>query len=88
MSGSTSDMAIYAQIQVIKDTSYWNRPTMAAGYEALSGIGKEAYVVPEAGGWSAGALTDTAVVIVAVNGGTSDRAAAVAFLRTVLERLK
>jgi len=87
-SGSTDAAAVYAQIQVINDTSYWSKPTLAKGYEALSGISKEAFVVPELGGWSAGAVTDTAVVSVAVNGGTADRDAAVKLLRLFIERLR
>jgi hypothetical protein len=87
-SGSTDATAIYAQIQVIKDTNYWNKPTLGQGYEAVSGIGKEAYVLPEAGGWAAGALTDNAVLGVAVNGGTANRDTAVKLLRTLLERSK
>ena len=87
-SGSTDADAVYAQIQVIKDTSYWSKPTLAKGYEALSGVGKEAFVAPELGGWSASALTETAGVSVAINGGKADRDAAVRLLRLLLERLK
>ncbi|MBA3753871.1 MAG: DUF3558 family protein [Nitrospira sp.] len=87
-SGSTDADAVYAQIQVVNDTRYWSKPTLAKGYEALSGISKEDFVVPELDGWSASAVTDTAVVSVAVNGGTADREAAVRLLRRLLERLR
>ena len=84
--GSSDTDATYAQIQVIEDTSYWSKPSLAEGYKALSGIGKEAFVVPEMGGWSAQALTDTAVNAVAVNGGTATSDTAVKLLRLLLER--
>jgi hypothetical protein len=86
--GSSDADAIYAQIQVIEDTNYWSKPSLAEGYKALSGIGKEAFVVPEMGGWSAHALTDTAVFAVAVNGGTANSDTAIKLLRLLLERRK
>ncbi len=84
--GSADDSA-YAQVQVISDTTYWEKPTLAKGYEQLDGIGKEAFVVPEMGGWRAGALTDASVIMVSVSGGTSNRDTAIRLLRTSLERL-
>jgi hypothetical protein len=84
--GSADDSA-YAQIQVLRDTSYWEKPSLAKDYETLDGIGREAFVVPEMGGWRAGALTDAAVIMVSVNGGTVNRDTAVQFLRSGLERL-
>lgn len=86
--GSSDADAIYAQIQVIEDTNYWSKPSLAEGYKALSGIGKEAFVVPEMGGWSAHALTDNAVLAVAVTGGSATSDTAVKLLRLLLERRK
>lgn len=82
------DDEIFAQIQVLKDTHFWINPKQAPGYEAISGIGKEAYVIPDQGGWNARALTDTAILSVALNGGKADRDRAVKLLRSLLERLK
>lgn len=84
--GSADDSA-YAQVQVISDTTYWEKPTLAEGYEQLDGIGKEAFVVPELGGWRAGAVTDASVIMVSVSGGTSNRDTAIRLLRSSLERL-
>jgi hypothetical protein len=84
--GSSSD-ATYAQIQVIEDESYWSAPTLGEGYEELSGIGQEAYVIPELGGWTAGALTDKGIVAVALNGGTASHDSVIQFLRDVIARL-
>ncbi|MFN0059681.1 MAG: hypothetical protein ACKVX7_14585 [Planctomycetota bacterium] len=86
--GSSDGKACYAQIQVIKGTEYWVKQTLASGYEELPGIGKEAFVVPEFGGWAAHALTDTSVVAVALNGGRADRERTVQFLRSVLNRMR
>lgn len=87
-SGTGAGLATYAQIQVIKGTDYWSTPSKAKGYEALSGIGKEAFVVPEAGGWAAGALTDSAVLGAALSGTSASRESAVRLLRALLERAK
>jgi hypothetical protein len=82
-----SDDASYAQVQVVSGADYWSRPTGAAGYEAVEGIGSEAYVHPELGGWTAGALTDTAVAAVSVVGGAASRETAVRLLRMLVERM-
>jgi len=87
-SGTGEGVATYAQVQVIKGTEYWNTPTKAKGYESLSGIGKEAYIVPEGGGWAAGALTDTAVLAAALSGSSASRENTVRLLRALLERAK
>ncbi len=85
-SGS-DDPPIYAQIQLINDTHYWEKHTGAKGYEVLRGIGKEAFVATSLGGWEAGAVTDKAVVFASVSGGSAGRDTAVRFLRDSLARL-
>ena len=77
----------YAQIQVIEGSEYWSKPELADGYEAVSGIGQEAFAAPERSGWTAGALRDEHVAIVALNGGAADRDDAVRLLRSLVERL-
>ena len=89
--GTADADAIYAQIQVLKDTEYWSNLKQAPGYEALSGIGKEAYVIPnqpDQGNWNARALTDTAMLSVVLSGGKADRDRTVKLLQTLHERLK
>src|SRR3990172_5669222 len=51
--GSTDADAIFAQVQVLKDTKYWINPAQAKGYEAVKDAGKEAYSIPEQEGWKA-----------------------------------
>lgn len=82
----TTDDAAYAQIQVVA-VRYWTPPKAADGYEKLSGLGKEAFVAPEMGGWQAGALTDTAAVLVAAKSGSANRDTAVRLLRDLLGRM-
>lgn len=84
---ATSDDAAYAQVQVIPGQDYWSNPTRADGYQPVGGIGSEAYVHPELGGWTAGALTDTAVAAVAVAGGAASRETAVRLLGQLVERM-
>jgi hypothetical protein len=84
---SAGDEGVYAQIQMINGTRYWEKHTGAKGYEVLPGIGKEAFVATSLGGWEAGTVTDAAVVFVSLNGGTASRDTAVKFLRSTLERL-
>lgn len=84
---SAGDNAVYAQIQLINDPHYWEKHTGAKGYEALQGIGKEAFVATSLGGWEAGTVTDKAAVFISLNGDSSSRDSAVKFLRSTLERL-
>ena len=84
---SAGDEGVYAQIQLINDTHYWEKHSGAKGYEELKGIGKEAFVASSLGGWEAAAVTDKAVVFASVNGGSAGRDTAVRFLRSSLERL-
>jgi hypothetical protein len=78
---------VYAQIQMIDGTRYWEKHSGAKGYEVLHGIGKEAFVATSLGGWEAGTVNDKAVVFVSLNGGTASRDTAVKFLQSTLERL-
>jgi hypothetical protein len=79
----------YFQIQIIDDVKYWGKQSLVPGYEELTGIGKEAFVVPEFGdGYTAQALTDKQIIAVGMRGGATSRDAAVGALKTVLERLQ
>jgi hypothetical protein len=84
---SAGDDAIYAQIQLINDTRYWEKHSGAKGYEVLHGIGKEAFVATSLGGWEAATVTDKAVLFVSLSGGSASHDTVVKFLRSTLERL-
>jgi hypothetical protein len=81
------DEGVYAQIQLINGTRYWEKHTGAKGYEVLHGIGKEAFVATALGGWEAGTVNDKAVVFVSLSGGSASRDSAVKFLRSTLDKL-
>jgi hypothetical protein len=83
-----ADDAAWVQVQVIDDTGYWSTPSLAPGFRRISGVGREAYVVPEMGGWAAGALMERRMVVVSVAGGSTDQSRAVALLKTVVGRLE
>ena len=84
---AASEADAWVQIQVIDDTEYWEKPDLAPGYEAVPGIGSEAFVVPEMGGWKAGALTETSVAYVSMAGGSSTETTSVELLRDLLDRI-
>lgn len=83
--GSADEDAV-AHIQWLP-VDAWTPPKGARGFERVNGIGREAYVVPELGGWAAGALRDDDGVMVAVAGGTSTRETALELLRELLSRI-
>jgi hypothetical protein len=78
---------VFAQVQIVPGTRYWEKHSGAKGYEVLKGIGKEAFVAMALGGWEAGTVTDNNVVFVSLNGGKASRDAAVAFLKQTLAKL-
>lgn len=86
---STSAPDTYLEIQIIDDVNYWAKRSLDPGYQPLDGIAKEAFVVPGlfGRGFDAQALTDKQVIAVGMNGGSASREAAVAALRTVVDRI-
>lgn len=84
----TSDDGSYVQVQVIADPNSWSPPSLADGYRELRGLGEVAYVVPEMGGFAAGALDSGQVIAVGIAGEGASEQAAAGLLRLVLDRLK
>ena len=68
---------------VVARANDWEPMAKSSGGESVQGIGKEAFVGPELGNFSAGALTDTKTVYVTAP--TAEKA--VRLLRQVVERL-
>lgn len=86
--GGSADENAYFDIQLIDDVRYWAKRSGDPEYQKLDGIAKEAFVVKDFdGGYAAYALTDKQIVSIGMRGGSSSRDAAVAALRTVLDRL-
>ena len=73
-------------IVTVVEPRYYEDPSLADGYEEVSGIGTKAYVVPQLGGYQAGSLLENKAVGVIMSGGKSSKDAAVAFLRETVKR--
>jgi hypothetical protein len=84
---SPRDEDVYVSIQVIPDVQYWETPHGAPGYETVSGIGRQAYVVPQFGGWQAGVLLDAKVASIQISGGAASRERALEFLQELARRI-
>lgn len=84
----TADAAAYVQVQVIEDPGDWSPPTLADGYTELAGTGEKAYVLPEMGGFAAGALDRGLVVAVSLAGEGASAESAGSLLRLVVARLR
>jgi hypothetical protein len=63
------DARAFIHIQISSPRS-WSMPDLADGFRRVRGIGDVAYIVPEFGGWTAGAKTIARVVLVSGSGGT------------------
>ena len=64
-----SDGGASISIQIVP-RSDWEVPDLADGFKRVKGIGETAYIVPQFGGWQAGARTAAKVVVVGGRGGT------------------
>jgi hypothetical protein len=85
---SAQDEETYVGIQVISDTQYWEPRHGVQGYQTHDGIAARAFTAPEMGGWLAGAMTDTRVAYASINGVNASRENALAFLKTLVDRLE
>lgn len=70
-------------IQIVS-RNHWEVPSLADGFKRLGGIAEAAYIVPQFGGWQAGARTATKVVAVAGRGGTLTADKTVELLRAAV----
>jgi hypothetical protein len=65
---------------------YHQNPKLGKGYRPLAEFGAKAYVVPQLGGWAAGALDGKEAIEVWVTGLNASEASAVALLKESLKR--
>jgi hypothetical protein len=84
----TADDGSYVQVQLIDDPDDWSPPTLADGYVELTGIGEKAYVVPEMGGFAAGALDGRHIIVVGLAGDGASAESAGSLLRLAVERVR
>ncbi len=75
----------FMTVQVVP-ARYHEKPSSAAGYKKLPDIGPQAFVVPDMGGWHAGALQNPHAVHVQVTGKGASEAKAVELLKVALKR--
>ena len=94
LSNSATDQAhwdgtnVFAEVRLEKDVKDWHHFKTGKNYEALTGIGKDAFVVSDENGWNARALTDKEIMVINIGGPQADRDRAVKLLRMVVERRK
>ena len=65
---------------------YAERPSLAEGFKQLPEIGPDAFVLPELGGWAAGAVNGDSFVRVSIAGPAAGEREAVALLVDTLAR--
>ncbi len=71
---------------VVIPPDYHTPPTLAEGYKELPDVGTKGYVVPEMGGWAAGAVVGADAVKVSVAGEKASADMAVALLKETIKR--
>ena len=74
-----------ALVQVVP-AQYLVEPTLAQGYKPLPNVGTRGYVVPEMGGWAAGAVVGEEGIVVSVSGKAAGEPTAVALLQETIKR--
>jgi hypothetical protein len=81
-SGDESDA-----ILTIVAPRYYEEPSLVKGFKRLPGLGKKAWVAPDAG-WRAGVLLDDVAIMVSLDSKKASEAATVAFLQEAMKRRK
>ena len=67
--------------------NYFPEPSAVKGFKSLPNVGSKGWVAPDSG-WSAGAVTKDAAVVVVISGKTATEASAVALLQEAIKRRK
>jgi hypothetical protein len=67
-------------------SDYAERPSTAPGYTTVSGIGEDAFIVPERGGFAAGATVGLDFIKVSVAGKEASAGKALTLLRETIKR--
>jgi hypothetical protein len=84
--GATDGRGGLLTVRVIP-SRYYEEPSLARGFKLLPGIADKAYVLPELGGWRAGALKGAKAVVIQVDGGKSNQNTAVTLLKTLVRKI-
>jgi len=62
-------------------------PSGAPGFKRLAGVGKDGFVLPEMGGWHAGAIQGDRSINVTTSGPAASEQKTVEFLREAMRRV-
>lgn len=81
---SSDDGSMLVQVASAR---YHEKPSGAPGYKKLPDVGPQAFVVPQMGGWQAGALEGTHTVQVRLSGKGASQAKAVELLKESMKRV-
>ena len=84
--GTTSDGSSFVMLQIVAADDH-SPPSAAPDFKKLPDVGIKGFVVPQIGGWQAGAIQGAKSINVATSGTTTSEAQAVAFLREALKRV-
>ncbi len=83
--GITSDGSSFVMLQIV-DAGDHSPPKAAPGFKKLADVGIKGFVVPQIGGWQAGAIQGDKSINVITSGTTTSEAQTIAFLREALNR--
>ena len=82
---AASDGSGHVLVQVVP-ARYHEPPSHAEGFKKIAGVGREAFVVPQMGGWNAGAIDGDVAVAVSVEGPAASADSAIALLKESMRR--
>ncbi len=66
----------------------FEQPYWAIGFKTLPAPGRDGYVLPEMGGWTAGSIVGERAITVSISGPGANEQTTVAFLRVAIERMR
>ncbi len=82
--GTSGDATGTVMLQIV-DAADHSPPSRAAGFKKLGDVGTKGFIVPQMGGWQAGAIQGAKSINI-VTGGASSEAKTTALLREALKR--
>lgn len=74
-------------ILAVVPARYYEEPSLVKGFKRLPGLGKKAWVAPDAG-WRAGVLLDDVAILVNLDSKKANEATTISFLQEALKRRK
>jgi hypothetical protein len=81
----TGDGSSFVMLQIVRASDH-SPPSAAPGFKKLSDVGARGFVVPQLGGWQAGAIQGAKSINVVTSGKTTSEVQTIAFLRQAVTR--